>query len=202
MTRRRGVPLPRLAARGAAVVRGSVRPVAFALLAALALASPARADEREWILSLQPAAALLHLGGETAWGGGAGLDLSYGFTDALAVRVTGAATAHALGATMNDPGGTVLAYNAGAGLTYTIDILRLVPYVDFAIGLVGTTREVNGERRTSNQLGMELGLGVDYLVSRRWAVGFVVRYHAYLTALSELPVYLYFGPRIALHFGG
>ena len=93
-------------------------------------------------------------------------------------------------------------YYAGGGLTYTIDILRLVPYVDFSLGLLGTTREVNGERRTRNDLGVELGLGVDYLVNRTVSIGLVVRYHAMVTALSELPVYLFFGPRVAFHFGG
>ena len=49
---------------------------------------------------------------------------------------------------------------------------------------------------------VEIGLGVDYLLTRRIALGFVVRYHAYLTALTQIPVYLYAGPRLALHFGG
>jgi hypothetical protein len=195
----RGVAL--LPARPTCYVSAVLRLVLVALLVPLLVGS-ARADEKEFLLAIQPQAAMLRIGDQNAWGGGGAIDLNYGITDALAVRVTGAATVHAVPMTMTDPGGTLLAYHAGAGFTYTIDILRLVPYVDFDIGLLGTSRVVNGERQTENHLGMELGVGVDYLINRRYSVGIVARYHAYLTALSEIPVYLYFGPRFAIRFGG
>lgn len=185
----------------------TARRVALAALAlvAAALAGPtARADEKELILSVEPFFALATTSDQTSPGGGAALDVSYGITDALAIRATGAIAGHSLGKTMDFPAaGTLLAYHAGAGLTYTIDILRLVPYADFSIGLLGTSRpDGKGGQKTDNELGIELGIGVDYLVNRRFAVGVVVRYHAFLTALNDLPSWLYVGPRVAIHFGG
>jgi hypothetical protein len=171
-------------------------------LAASLWAAGARADEKEWIFAIQPAAAVMHVNGATTWGGGGGLDLSYGITDALAVRVTGAVSGHLLAATKDDPGGPLLAYHAGAGLTYVVDVIRLVPYAEFSLGVLGTARELNGTWTSSNKFGIELGLGADYVINRRVSVGLVVRYHAYLTALQDIPIYVYFGPRIAIHFGG
>ena len=169
----------------------------------IAFGGVALADEKEVIVAVEPAFALMHVNSSTAWGGGAGLDLSYGVTDAVAIRATGAFTGHSLEATTGGPAGTLLAWHAGLGLTYTIDIVRVVPYIDFAVGVMGTERPAPaGATVTNNQLGVEIGVGVDYLISRRWAVGVVVRYHAFLTALSDIPVYFYAGPRIAMHFGG
>jgi opacity protein-like surface antigen len=187
------------------MIRDAVRPlvlVAAPLACLLAAPIDARADEKEWILAIEPAAALIHVGDASGWGGGGALDLSYGVTDAIAVRLTGATTGHVLSATKDDPGGPLVAYHVGAGLTYTIDIFRVVPYVDFDIGLLGTARSVGGKWQTSNNFGMQIGLGADYLVNRRVAIGLVVRYNAFLTDLSNIPVYLYFGPRVAIHFGG
>lgn len=168
-----------------------------------AIAAPsARADEREFILALQPAFSLVHVGAQTVYGGGGGIDLSYGITDAVAVRATGAFTGHAIDATRSAPSGTMTAWHAGAGITYTIDILRLVPYFDLSIGILGTRRPSSGGASESrNDLGLEVGIGLDYLITRRVAVGVVVRYHALLTALSTIPVWLYAGPRVAIHFG-
>ncbi len=163
---------------------------------ACAIALPSAADEKEWLVGVAPAASLIHVGGRTAWGGGAGLDLGYGVSDALALRLTGAFTAQAV------DDGTVLNYWAGAGLTYTIDILRLVPYIDFSIGVLGTRKPTAQGDQWSTDFGVEVGLGADYLIRRWIALGFVVRYHASLTAITEIPVYLYFGPRLAFKFGG
>lgn len=180
---------------------------AFALLVVVALARPGLADEKEFVLSLQPGFSMIHIGDQTAWGGGGGLDLSYGVTDAFAVRVTGAFSAQQIDAlTMNNtvvnPAGTVLAYHAGVGVTYIVDILRVVPFIDFSLGLLGTRRPTATGDQWSNEFGIEIGIGVDYLITRRIAIGAVVRYHAFLTALATIPVYLYAGPRIAFHFGG
>jgi outer membrane protein W len=185
-----------------------VRPLIAALATVLLWGGGAAADEKEWILAFQPGASMIHVADRDAWGGAFALDLSYGVTDAIAVRATGAYSAHSLPDLRNKmgdllmPGGFTSAWNAGLGVTYTIDILRLVPYVDFAVGLIGARYPTDKGDVTRNELGLEIGIGLDYLVSRRVAVGVIVRYHAFLTAISQLPVYLYFGPRLALHFGG
>ena len=35
-----------------------------------------------------------------------------------------------------------------------------------------------------------------------WAIGVVVRYHAFLTDITRIPVYLFVGPRVTFRFGG
>lgn len=192
---------------------------ALALVLVAAPGWDALAGEKEFMLALHPAFALARVssggGGNevSAWGGGAALDASYGINDAVALRVTGAFTAHALDASAlsrmggcprgGDCSSALYAYHAGAGISYAVDVLRLVPYFDLALGVLGssyTDREGNPVHQVG--FGVEIGIGADYLVSRLLSVGFVVRYHAYLTAIDRIPVYLYAGPRVALHFGG
>src|SRR4051812_44271320 len=89
-----GMPCGPRARRG---TKPPVRPLATALALVAGLCASASADEREWILSLQPGAAMIHVPDRgDAWGAGGGLDLTYGINDALALRLTGAYTAHAL----------------------------------------------------------------------------------------------------------
>ena len=192
---------PRDARAGRLWYESGVRPVALLVLWA-AFARPAVADEKEIILSASPDFAFIHLDGHTAWGGGGAVDVSYGLTDALAVRATGAFTAHGIGRTDVAPAGSVLAYHAGVGVTYAIDIVRVVPSLDFSLGLLGVRRPTSYGDQYTNQFGVEIGLGVDYLLSRRIAIGVVARYHAFLTAITELPAYFYAGPRVSFHFGG
>lgn len=185
------------------MLRDLVRSSAVAAVLLCAVGGSAAADEKEFILALDPAFGFVVDGDRHAWGGGTGLDLSYGVTDALAVRATGAFTAHNLPATKDLVGGLLTAWHAGVGITYAVDATRLVPYFDLAVGLLGRTEPVKGGgNKAGYDFGAEIGIGVDYLITRRWAVGFVVRYHAYLTNITQLPVYLYAGPRIAIHFGG
>ena len=193
-----------------------VRVVPFLALVLLAgtLAAPrgAYAEEKELVLSLQPGFAVARVGDRTAWGGGGGLDVQYGITDSLWLRVTGAYSAHnlpALDKTATSaalPGGLLSAFHAGAGVTYAIDIVRLVPFFDLSIGLLGMRQPIAAASGTTSKtgydFGVEIGVGADYLINRRLSVGFVVRYHAYLTAIADIPIYLYAGPRLAVHFGG
>src|SRR4051812_41118731 len=82
------------------VRQSPVRPALALLLPAFcalcAEAAPARAGEKEWILAPQPGFALIKTAPRLAGGGGGGIDASYGVPDAIAVRVTGAASAHSL----------------------------------------------------------------------------------------------------------
>jgi hypothetical protein len=45
-------------------------------------------------------------------------------------------------------------------------------------------------------------LSLDYLLTRRIALGIVVRYHAFLTDITRIPVYLFVGPRVTIRFPG
>ena len=74
-----------------------MRVAALALLACLLVPSGrAAADEKEFVLALAPGFAFAKVGDRTAWGGGGGLDVNYGITDALSLRLTGAVTGHSL----------------------------------------------------------------------------------------------------------
>ena len=55
---------------------------------------------------------------------------------------------------------------------------------------------------SSTAFGVGVGLSLDYLLTRRVALGIVVRYHAFLTDITRIPVYLFVGPRVTFRFPG
>ena len=180
--------------------------MAAALLIGAALvltALPARAEQRELQLGLQPVYGLTYIDERQPSGGGAGMHLSYGITDAVTVQLSGGATVHPLSELKDRmlPAGTLLTWQAGLSLVYALDIVRVVPFFEAGVGVLGV--QVSTAKKVDNllNLGVSLGLGADYLINRRWAVGVQVRYHAFLTDLSRLPLYLTVGPRIVLRFG-
>jgi len=59
------------------------------------------------------------------------------------------------------------------GLTYTIDVLRLVPYVDLDIGVVHIGGAVI---QPQTLMAMQLGVGADWFVNRLWTTGMGFRY--------------------------
>ena len=168
------------------VTKSAVR--ALILIPLWGLLVSASADEREFALSASSDAALLRSEG-SRWGGGATLELSYGLSDAVALRATGSLTAHE---------GSTLAYQTCLGLGFALDILRVVPFVDFSFGLLGR----RAEGSWSNDFGVTVGLGADYLVSRRLTLGGIARFGASLTSNRETPLLFYVGPRITFRFGG
>jgi hypothetical protein len=70
------------------------------------------------------------------------------------------------------PAGTLQARTALVGATYAFDVLRLVPYMEFGIGLLNWS----GPGAPKTSLGTELGLGADYLLTTRWAWGGSAQY--------------------------
>ena len=175
-----------------------------ALLALLALARPAQAERRRVRLGVQPLYALAFVDRRDPSGGGVGADVAYSLTDALSVRASAFVGWHdARGLTAADPGGTVSSFGAFAGLTYALDVVRIVPSFDLGVGVVGLRGQRTFTSRPAllpslNALAVELGFGFDWLVTHRWSVGAVVRYHALLTELSRAPGFLYAGPRVSL----
>jgi hypothetical protein len=154
------------------------------VLVALALAGarPARAaGEDEWQLSAR-------LGGANAtgspfspWGLAAGLDVEYGLTDAWSARATVETLAHPVDAVKDvSPAGTRRAIAAILGATYTVDVIRLVPYITGGLGILRWTGPGEDGRLT---MALDLGVGADYLLTPRWAVGASA---LYLFAPSDL----------------
>jgi hypothetical protein len=103
------------------------------------------------------------------------LDVEYGITDAWAGRLSIGSSLHPVDANMKAglSGGRVLTTAALLGATYTFDVLRLVPYAEGGIGLVRFGGAVVEPRLA---LAAELGVGADYLLAPRWAVGASFQY--------------------------
>ncbi|MEO6952283.1 MAG: hypothetical protein ABI321_10755 [Polyangia bacterium] len=174
------------------------------LLAILTFGTESHADRRRVRLGVQPLYTLAFVDRRDPSGGGVGADVAYSLTDALSLRASGFVGWHdAPGLQSFSTGGTISSFGAFAGLTYALDVVRIVPSFDLGLGVLG----LRGDARFSsapallpsvNALALELGFGFDWLVTHRWSVGAVVRYHALLTELQRAPGFLYAGPRVSL----
>lgn len=185
-----------------------LRALPIVAVASVVMAAPTavQAEQRDLTVGLQPSYGLTYIDDRTPSGGGGTLHVSYGITDAVGVQLQGGVTAHPLAAVMDDmnmlPGGLLLTWQASAGIVYALDIVRIVPFFEANIGVLGAWIRTDDKKlQSSVAAGASLGLGADYLISRRWAVGVAVRYHAFLTNISQIPIYLTVGPRLTVRFG-
>ena len=107
------------------------------------------------------------------WGLAGALDVEYGFHEAFAARASVGIVSRPVEAVKNGPpAGTLQARTALVGLTYSFDVLRLVPYMEVGVGLL----QWSGPGAPATSFGTELGLGADYLVSTRWSLGGSAQY--------------------------
>jgi hypothetical protein len=186
---------------------GNLARAILAVLLCLPVLGTARAEQRELALGLQPAYGLTYIDERSPSGGGGILHASYGLTDAVSLQIMGGATAHPLAAVMDDmtmktlPAGTLLTWQVSAGVAYALDIVRIVPFFEASLGVLGTYTRTSAGVQSKLNAGAAIGLGADYLISRRWAVGVAIRYHAFLTDLGRIPIYLTAGPRVVVRFG-
>ena len=188
------------------MLRRAVR-LASALAVVCLLAGPARAEFKEWKIAVTPAYAIGYVDSRTANGGGAGVEVGFGISESLSLHASGFLSWHALGSSKTQQAGTMSAYASMLGLTYTLDVIRLVPYFELELGVVGVrgTAGFGDDKhvvKSADELALGVGFGLDYLITRHVAVGAVVRYHALLTDITRIPVYLYVGPRVSFRFGG
>lgn len=200
--------VPKRSFMSEALLRLRALPILALALATVALAAPTavQAEQRDLTFGLQPSYGLTYIDDRNPSGGGGTLHVSYGITDAVGVQLQGGLTAHPLAALMDDmnmlPGGLLLTWQASAGIVYALDIVRIVPFFEASLGVLGIWMRTDDKKlQTSVAAGASLGLGADYLISRRWAVGVAVRYHAFLTNISQIPIYLTVGPRLTVRFG-
>ncbi|HEY2902986.1 MAG TPA: outer membrane beta-barrel protein [Polyangia bacterium] len=152
------------------------RPLTAALLVVLLAPAAARAaGEDEWQLSARLGIGDLHIDDRSPFGPVAAVEVERGFTDAWALRLMLSESAHSVDARMADhaPGGWARVSSLLAGVTYTFDVLRLVPYAQLGAGFVRFDGAVKQPRM---ELAGELGLGADYWLTKRWAVGGVLQY--------------------------
>ena len=136
----------------------------------------AAAGEHEWQAALRLGAGTVSVDGRKPWGLAAGVDLEYGLTDAWALRLSFEGSTHDVSKS-NDmdtrPEGAIRTDAALIGLTYTFDVLRLVPYAEVQAGLAQVRGAVVAPQ---SLLAMELGVGADYFVTRRVTAGLSFHY--------------------------
>lgn len=164
-------------------MRGSI-PFTLAILATLlSVTSRARAFERQW-----------HLGGGLGVAGVPGSDyhvgplvnahLAYGLTDMFDVRLELGLSQHVLG---GSPEQTQRLYGSDVAFVYKIDVIEWVPYIGLLAGYHGATQPPRaaaaGAPAPFHQREGDVGLmlGVDYALTRSFALGAQLRYHSFLS---------------------
>ena len=100
--------------------------------------SVAHAELKEWKVAITPAYGIAYVDSRTANGGGGGVEIGFGITEALSLHASGFVSWHAIDGTKTQEAGTITAYASMLGLTYTLDVIRLVPYFELQLGVVGT----------------------------------------------------------------
>lgn len=149
--------------------------VAFSICAATA-GNAWAAGRDEWEISLREGVGTVNVDGRQPWGDAAALDLEYGFLDAWAARLSLEGSVHSVSADAQNglPAGTIHTDAALVGLTYAVDILRLVPYFDLELGVA----QIGGAviHREPHKFVSELGVGGDYFITRRVTAGLSLQY--------------------------
>ncbi|MFH2006149.1 MAG: hypothetical protein ABI333_06150 [bacterium] len=170
------------------------RNVAALLLATtllLTASRPARAGEDELVVAPSLAYSVLRADGAERHGGAVYLDIDLGLTDSWSVRWSGHYSAHAVTGDNSD------LLSAGAlafGALYTIDVLKVVPYISLSVGVSALGGAGQGLRWNCE---MSVGIGIDYLVSRSFSVGLELRYQALVPDIERYPLFLGVGVRLA-----
>jgi hypothetical protein len=181
-----------------------------AILVATLVPALAHADYKEWTIATWPAYAVTYVDTRAPSGGGGGLEVGFGVTDSLTLKASGFMSWHPTDATKTTAAGTIGEFAAMVGINYSLDVIRLVPSFDLQLGVLGLrgdagfadTAKSNTVVPSSTAFGVGVGLSLDYLLTRHVALGVVVRYHAFLTDITRIPVYLFVGPRVTFRFGG
>jgi hypothetical protein len=163
--------------------------------AVLASARPSHAFERQHHLGVEGGFGILKVADKDTLdlGGGGQVHYAYGISDAFNFLVEGGyfqvALEEASGQKIpaNRPTGVS---NLGVGIAYVLDVVRWVPYGGvLADGYLFTGGNLEKPRFAA---GLALALGLDYQISRNFAVGFAFRQHFALSAITDYPSYSQF----------
>ncbi|HVZ89331.1 MAG TPA: hypothetical protein VHG72_20360 [Polyangia bacterium] len=151
--------------------------VAFvALCVGLGAGATARAAEAdELAVSARAGIGTVSADGRHPWGSAFGADAEYGIADGWAARASleGQLVSVSKVPQSGLPGGLLHTDAALIGVTYTIDILRIVPYAYLQIGVA----QIGGAVRVPvTMLASELGVGGDYFISPRLRAGLSAQY--------------------------
>jgi hypothetical protein len=135
----------------------------------------AHADDEDWQVAARAGISGITLEGRDELGPRLAVDGTYGLSDAWAIRLTASGSRHGVSQDVARglPGGAVFGYSAFGGLSYTMDILRLLPSFEMGLGVLGVTGALKEPRRA---LGMQAAIAADYLVTPRWSIGGIAEY--------------------------
>jgi hypothetical protein len=158
----------------AQVFRG-LRRVGIAACLVCFAAGAAWADEDDWQLAARAGISSVSADGRSPLGPRLALDGQYGINDAWAIRITGAGSRHGVSQDMARglPAGAVWSYSLFGSLSYTMDLLRLLPSFEVGLGVLGVAGAVQKPRRA---VGAQAAIAADYLMGPRWSVGGVAEY--------------------------
>jgi hypothetical protein len=162
--------------------------VSAAFLIALVAGGDAQAFERQWHVGVDAGYAALFEGTVSGFGGGA--HGAYGLSDAFNAMLEFDVTHHPRASVTLGPANAPTTFSletvvsGGAGIAYTIDVARAVPYV----GVLAAGYYLGDLSPMSP--GGQIALGLDYQLQRNWAIGGQVRLHTIFTADAGTIAYM------------
>ena len=168
-------------------------------------ATPAAAIEGQHHLGLAPTLSILKVDSKStaSVGGGGALHYTYGLTDAWNFTAEASSAIVARNQGQDNPGSPrdrpATVSQLSVGTTYVIDILQWVPY----IGLQGGVYQLTGGTLPDPLFiaGAAVSVGIDYQLSRSFAVGIGGRQHFLLSRMATYPSYTTVGLRVEFMWG-
>ncbi|MBI3071840.1 MAG: hypothetical protein HYY84_06880 [Deltaproteobacteria bacterium] len=84
-----------------------------------------------------------------------------------------------------------------SGVEWALDVLRFVPFFSIETGAYFAQDPSFG---STTDVGLSVGVGVDYRVNRSFSAGLYGRYHLVASNVNKFPAYVDSGLRFAFHF--
>jgi hypothetical protein len=164
-----------------------------AILAFMLMLSPAHALEDEWSAGGGLVLASIPSQENGVMGVGGLAKLRYGLDDAFALGLSVLYSHHfAAAGSEADPDGAgpMEVIVPRLGLSYAIDILELVPWVELDLGCYFAGEQLLEEADWG--FGASISLGLEYRRWRSTALGVQLGYHAFFQHLDQYPAYVHF----------
>jgi hypothetical protein len=139
----------------------------------MAGARTVRAAEGEGLAAVSAGFATARADGRWAPGAGGCVAVQYGLDDSWSAGARLSGSWHPVDGAAGRPDGLVRSLGGSAGVTYALDVLRVVPFLSAELAVQNLGGAVRDAR---TDLGVELGGGADYLLDRRWSVGVDLAY--------------------------
>jgi hypothetical protein len=207
--------------------RAKSSAVALAALLAAAALAPGNAGASEWegVLGLEAGGGYSTASPRSASspsalnGGAVRARLYYGLTDALGVAVTGQIAwlqdrrpvasiqyEDETGAMLSALGyGDVITrtrlQDLGGSLIYTLDVLRVVPFLAAGVASMRVVEEVAGAERVDHDVVLRFEIGADFAAHERFRIGASAVFDLFLTRHSDFTAQTAFLIRAAVVLG-